>query len=49
VPSKRLRLLSFGEHYRRIAEPFDRTFTRTDLNRVLDRVSADEPRLRLVA
>jgi hypothetical protein len=34
------RLLAFGEHYRRIAEPFEWTFTRTDLERVLDRVDA---------
>jgi hypothetical protein len=36
------RLLAFGEHYRKIARPFEWTFTRTDLERVLERVDAHE-------
>ena len=34
------RLIGFGEHYRQIARPFDWTFTRADLERVLERVDA---------
>jgi DDE superfamily endonuclease len=34
------RLIAFGERYRAIAEPFEWTFTRSDLERVLDRVEA---------
>ena len=45
----RARLLTFGEHYRQIARPFDWTFTRDDLDRVLDRIADREPRLRLAA
>lgn len=41
------RLLRFGEHYRRIAEPFEWTFTRADLDRVLERIASHPPRLRL--
>jgi hypothetical protein len=36
------RLLAFGERYREIARPFEWTFTRADLERVLDRVDAAE-------
>ena len=43
------RLLAFGEHYRQIAEPFRWTFTRADLDALLDRVARHEPHLRLVA
>jgi DDE superfamily endonuclease len=44
------RLLAFGRRYREIARPFEWTFTRRDLERVLDRVEAQErPALRLVA
>jgi DDE superfamily endonuclease len=49
------RLLSFGRRYREIARPFEWTFTRADLERVLERVdiqTASEParaRLRLAA
>lgn len=43
-------LLAFGRRYREIARPFEWTFTRTDLERVLERVDAQErPELRLVA
>ena len=48
------RLLAFGRHYRQIAQPFQWTFTRTDLERVLERVDQHERdrargHLRLVA
>lgn len=44
------RLLSFGDHHRQIARPFEWTFTRTDLERVLERIEARErPALRLAA
>jgi hypothetical protein len=43
------RLLTFGEHYRHIAHPFDWTFTRTDLDRVLDKIADREPHLHLAA
>jgi hypothetical protein len=43
------RLLSFGEHYRRIAGPFEWTFSRADLHRLLARIDAHEPQLPLAA
>ncbi len=43
------RLLRFGDHYRQIAQPFNWTFTRPDLDRLLARIDADEPRLALAA
>jgi DDE superfamily endonuclease len=43
------RLLTFGEHYRHIARPFDWTFTRTDLDRVLAKIADHEPHLQLAA
>jgi hypothetical protein len=44
------RLLAFGDHYRQIARPFEWTFTRGDLERVLERVEArGQPVLELVA
>jgi hypothetical protein len=43
------RLLSFSDRYRQIARPFDWTFTRTDLDRLLTRIDAHEPELRLAA
>jgi hypothetical protein len=43
------RLLGFGRHYRELAEPFAWSFTRQDLERVLARIAAHEPRLRLAA
>jgi len=43
------RLLGFGEHYRQIAQPFEWTFTRADLNRLLARIEAHESRLALAA
>jgi hypothetical protein len=43
------RLLAFGDHYRQIARPFEWTFTRHDLNRVLDKIADRESNLRLAA
>jgi len=43
------RLLRFGDHYRQIAKPFEWTFTRTDLERLLARIDAHEPDLKLAA
>ena len=43
------RLLRFGEHYRRIARPFDWTFSRADLERVLAKITERELRLALAA
>ncbi len=43
------RLLGFSDHYRQIAQPFEWTFTRTDLDRLLARIDAHEPQLKLAA
>jgi hypothetical protein len=43
------RLLRFGDHYREIARPFEWTFNRADLNRLLTRIDAHEPQLALAA
>jgi hypothetical protein len=43
------RLLTFGEYYRRVARPFQWTFTRHDLDRVLAKIAGHEPHLRLAA
>ena len=43
------RLLDFGDHYRQIARPFEWTFTRNDLDRLLDRIEAHQPQLKLAA
>jgi hypothetical protein len=43
------RLLSFAEHYRQIARPFDWTFTREDLNKLIARIDRHEPHLALAA
>jgi len=43
------RLLRFADHYRQIAQPFQWTFTRTDLERLLTRIDAHEPTLQLAA
>jgi hypothetical protein len=44
-----LRLLRFADHYRQIARPFEWTFSRADLDRLLARIDAHEPQLRLAA
>jgi hypothetical protein len=43
------RLLGFAEHYRQIARPFQWTFTRQDLNALLQRIDRPEPQLALAA
>lgn len=43
------RLLRFGDHYRQIARPFDWTFTRPDLDRVLANISAHDHSLQIAA
>jgi hypothetical protein len=43
------RPLAFGEHYRQIARPFEWTFTRDDLDRILDKIAHHEPPLQLAA
>ncbi|MBV8221423.1 MAG: IS630 family transposase [Solirubrobacterales bacterium] len=43
------RLDAFEHPYNRIATPFDRTFTRDDLEQLIARVAQHEPRLRLAA
>lgn len=43
------RVVAFGEHYRAIARPFEWTFTRADLGRVLAPIADREPDLRLAA
>jgi len=43
------RLLSFGEHYRQIARPFEWTFTRADLDALLARIDRHPPQLALAA
>jgi hypothetical protein len=37
------RLLGFAEHYRQIARPFEWTFTREDLNNLIERIDRHEP------
>jgi hypothetical protein len=43
------RLLRFADHYRQIARPFEWTFNRADLDRLLARIDAHEPQLALAA
>jgi DDE superfamily endonuclease len=43
------RLLTFGEHHRQIARPFEWTFTRADLDSVLAKITDREPHLQLAA
>lgn len=43
------RILAFQEHYRQLAQPFDWTFTRHDLDRVLAKIADHEPHLQLAA
>jgi hypothetical protein len=42
-------LLAFGRHYEQIAAPFEWSFTRHDLDRLLDRLNANEPVVRRAA
>ncbi len=43
------RLLAFGEHYRQIARPFEWSFTRDDLDRVMHKIADRQPPLQLAA
>jgi hypothetical protein len=43
------RLLAFGAYYRQIARPFEWTFTRRDLDRVLAKIAGHQPDLGLAA
>ena len=43
------RLLAFGDYYRQIARPFEWTFTRQDLDRLLARIADRDPHLRRAA
>jgi hypothetical protein len=43
------RLVAFQDHYTQIAQPFDWTFTRHDLDAVLARIEHRRPRLRAAA
>jgi hypothetical protein len=43
------RLRRFADHYRQIARPFEWTFTRADLERLLARIDAHKPDLKLAA
>jgi hypothetical protein len=43
------RLLRFADHYRQIARPFEWTFGRADLDRLLARIDAHQPQLTLAA
>ena len=43
------RLLRFGQRYRQIARPFEWTFTRADLDRLLAKIEAHQPPLPLAA
>ncbi len=43
------RLDAFEHHYNQIATPFDWTFTRDDLEKLIARVAHHEPQLRLAA
>jgi hypothetical protein len=43
------RLLGFQEHYEQVAQPFEWTFTRRDLRRLLSKLDSDEPERRLAA
>ncbi len=43
------RLLRFGDRYRQIAQPFEWTFTRDDLDHLLAKIDRHQPRLALAA
>jgi hypothetical protein len=43
------RIAAFEAHYRQIDQPFDWTFTRTDLDALLARLASREPHLKLAA
>jgi DDE superfamily endonuclease len=43
------RLRRFADHYRQLATPFDWTFTRDDLDRLLARIATHQPQIQLAA
>jgi hypothetical protein len=43
------RLMDFGQHYHNIARPFQWTFTRQDLHRVLEKITERKPQLAIAA
>ena len=45
LPELARHLMDFGQHHRNIAQPFDWTFTRDDLARVLDKIADRQPSL----
>jgi hypothetical protein len=50
LPQLARHLMDFGQHYRNVARPFEWTFTRADLNRVLTKITdRDQPALALAA
>lgn len=50
LPELARHLMDFGQHYRNIARPFEWTFTRSDLDRVLTKINQhDQPALTLAA
>jgi hypothetical protein len=49
LPELARRLMDFGQHYRNIARPFEWTFTREKLNRVLDKITQPAAPLALAA
>ena len=49
LPELARRLTDFGQHYRNIAQPFEWTFTREKLDRVLDKITAQPEPLPLAA
>ncbi|MDX6718694.1 MAG: hypothetical protein QOJ63_948, partial [Solirubrobacteraceae bacterium] len=49
LPELARRLMDFGQHYRNIARPFEWTFTREKLNRILDKITQPAAPLALAA
>lgn len=49
LPELARHLMDFGQHYRNIAQPFQWTFTRQDLDRVLDKITQRDAPLALAA
>ena len=49
LPQLARHLMDFAQHDRNIARPFDWTFTRQHLDRVLDRIADRGPHLQLAA
>ena len=43
LPELARQLTDFGQHYRTIAQPFERTFTRAKLHAVIDKITRHEP------